>query len=138
MDFHGAKIALLQGDAVLTIQRDDIPTIPFPGLWDLPGGGREAAESPEACVLRELSEELGLSLGTDRLIWRQHYPGVAERPRPGYLFAARITEADLAAIRFGDEGQGWRMMPTGAFLAHPRAVPFLKPRLRACLRALHG
>ena len=52
----GAKIALLAGARVLTHLRDEIPSIPFPGHWDFPGGGREGGESAEACALRELHE----------------------------------------------------------------------------------
>lgn len=138
MGFVGAKIALLQGDAVLTILRDDFAHIPFPAHWDLPGGGREGAESPEACVLRELQEELGLAVAPERLIWRKSFPSVHAAGRVGWFFAARITAAEVARVRFGDEGQGWRMMPVESFLTHPKGVSFLQERLRLCLSALPG
>ena len=54
--FGGAKIALLCGNSVLTYQRDDKPDIPWPGCWDLPGGGRENDETPLQCVQRETLE----------------------------------------------------------------------------------
>ena len=55
--FLGAKLAILVGDRIITILRDDIPTIPWPGHWDLPGGAREGAETPEETVLRELKAD---------------------------------------------------------------------------------
>ena len=61
-DFSGAKIAVITGTRILTYKRDNIPTIPFPGLWDLPGGGREGGEGPLDCALRELEEEFALQL----------------------------------------------------------------------------
>jgi 8-oxo-dGTP diphosphatase len=135
MAFVGAKLVLLIGDRLLTLLRDDIPGIVYPGWWDMPGGGREGGESAEACVLRETREEFGLVLGEGDLAWR----AVFDSPTTGgeaVWFAARLPAAAAHDIVFGDEGQGWRLMDPAAWLEHPRAIPHFKSRVRAGLAAL--
>lgn len=131
--FHGAKLLLMESRRLLTCLRDDFVHIPFPAHWDLPGGGREGAERPVDCALRELFEEFGLRLASERLsahVFRSH-----QRPdMVSWLFAGRLVPAEIEAIRFGDEGQEWRMMPIAEFLTHPRAVPHVKDWIIAALR----
>lgn len=57
---NAASVAILRGEEILLIQR---ALDPWKGAWSLPGGRREPGESAEACARRELSEELGLTLG---------------------------------------------------------------------------
>lgn len=47
---------------VLLLLRDDIPGIPYPNMWDLPGGHVEEGETPRECICREIKEEMGLDL----------------------------------------------------------------------------
>jgi 8-oxo-dGTP diphosphatase len=47
---------------ILLFLRDDIPHIPFPNIWDLPGGHVEPDETPEECIVREMKEEMGLDI----------------------------------------------------------------------------
>lgn len=129
MDFVGAKAAFFCGAAVLTCLRDDHPGLSWAGHWDLPGGGREGDEGPEACLLRELEEEFGLRLPPQRLEWRRVFPSMLDTNRASVFFAGRLTRAEIGAIRFGDEGQGWELMPVTAFLGHGRAVPEMQRRV---------
>lgn len=133
-DFHGAKLALLCGDMVLAYLRDDLPGLPWAAHWDLPGGGREGRESPEACVLRELEEEFGLTFGADRLERSWLLPSMSEVGRQGWFFLGHITEAEVAEIRFGEEGQFWKLMKLADFLDHPQGIPALQERLAMALR----
>jgi 8-oxo-dGTP diphosphatase len=127
MDFSGAKLALFLGAELLVILRDDKDDIPYPGHWDLPGGGREGQETPQVCALRETHEEVGLSLRADQLVWARHYT----RPRGVvWFFAAHLPKETTSQITFGSEGQGWRLMAPKAYINHPLAVPHFAEQLR--------
>ncbi|GHG36376.1 hypothetical protein CBQ26_20135 [Deinococcus indicus] len=56
----GAGVAVIRSEAVLLVRRGDND------LWDVPGGGADAGESPEDTARRELQEETGLSVGALR------------------------------------------------------------------------
>ncbi|WP_101068346.1 NUDIX hydrolase [Roseovarius salinarum] len=125
-DFAGAKLALFLGDALLVIRRDLRDDIPWPGHLDLPGGGREGDETPEQCALRETREEVGLVVPPADLVWTRSY----RRPHGRvWFFVAHQPRGLAGAIRFGDEGQGWQLMPPQAFVDHPRAVPHFQVQL---------
>jgi 8-oxo-dGTP pyrophosphatase MutT (NUDIX family) len=53
---------------VLLQKRDNIPTIQEPGKWDVWGGHCETGETPEACAIRELREELGIEIADPRAL----------------------------------------------------------------------
>lgn len=137
-DYCGAKIALLCGERVLVYLRDAFAHIPHPDCWDLPGGGRENGESPDACALRELFEEFGLALDASRIVWRRRYRSVTSPGENTFFMAAYLAPDEIADIRFGDEGQHWLMMPVEDFLSHERGVPHLQARLRDFLAAGGG
>jgi 8-oxo-dGTP diphosphatase len=130
--FTGAKLALFLGPRLLVYRRDDRPGLPWRGRWDLPGGGRERGESPLACVRRETYEEFGLILPPRALRYARRSPG---RAGPVWFFAARLPAAWAGRIRFGDEGQFWRLVHLGTFLTAPDAIPMLQARVRHALRA---
>ncbi len=136
-DFVGTKLVMLIGSRLLTILRDDKATIPWPGFWDLPGGGREGTESPEACVLRELQEELGLSLPAKVLTWKKAVPSHLVPGKISWYFAAHLPETAAREVVFGDEGQEWRLVPPEWFINHPKSVPHFRPLVREGTAALH-
>lgn len=127
--FKGAKIALLHQGQLIAYQRDDKPEIPFPDMWDLPGGGREEDESPLECAIRETREEFDIEIDPKWIVWEQHYPAALPTEPGSYFFVAELEDG-FGAIRFGDEGQQWAFMPIAEFLGHPKVVQSLKNRLR--------
>ena len=63
MKHRGASIIFYNHThQVLLVLRDDIPTIPYPGLWDVPGGHIENNETPEECIVREMLEEIEVNV----------------------------------------------------------------------------
>ncbi|MDO5705800.1 MAG: NUDIX hydrolase [Paracoccus sp. (in: a-proteobacteria)] len=133
--FVGAKLLLTCGDAILVMQRDDLPGLPWAGMWDLPGGGAEPGETPQGCALRELAEETGLRLDPDRLAHGEPRASISKPGRIGWYFIVPITEAEAAAARLGDEGQALRLMPITEFASHPQAIPAFRDIVREMLIA---
>ena len=135
-DFSGTKLVLLIGDRLATILRDDIKGLPWPGYWDLPGGGREGAESPAQCVLRETREELGLDLRPADLIWKKPVPSRSHPGQESWFFAAHLPAGAARGIVLGDEGQEWRLVAPQWFIDNPKAVTHFRPVVREAVAAL--
>ncbi|HUT49917.1 MAG TPA: 8-oxo-dGTP diphosphatase MutT [Alphaproteobacteria bacterium] len=56
-----AAVALIDADGrVLLARRPEGK--PMAGLWEFPGGKVDPGETPEACLIRELKEELGINV----------------------------------------------------------------------------
>ena len=110
--------------------RDDKPDIPFPALWDFPGGGREGDESPDDCVIRETREEIGINLVRRDLVWSRSFSGSSGST---WLFAAHLPLRASAGLRLGEEGQKLDLMMPVQYLEHPQSIPHLADRLRLYL-----
>ena len=84
------------------------------GYWEFPGGKCDAGESHEACLARELREELDVEarVGTELLTVEHSYPtrtvrlhfracSIEGEPRPMLQQEMRwITRAELATLQF--------------------------------------
>lgn len=112
----GAGIILLNSNnEVLLLLRDNKVDIPYPNMWDIPGGKVEENENPEFTVRREMHEELGiLDLGyidlfkiitseeiTDYIFWKRidlnaDEIDLQEGQRIEYFNFERIRKSKLA------------------------------------------
>ena len=81
---QAASAALFRGTDILLIRR---AYAPWAGHWSLPGGRLEAGETPDACVRREVMEELGLTVADPCPVVTQNLPGFRLS-----VFAARLPE----------------------------------------------
>lgn len=130
LDYTGCKIALIGDGRILTILRDDKPTIPWPNLWELPGGGREGDESPFECAAREVYEELTIQLSKDDIIWSWIYPSMLDENKKSVFLVGKLTQEQFDSIVFGDEGQSFKLMSIEEFLTLDQVVPQLQERVR--------
>jgi len=58
---HVVAAALVDADGRVLVQQRP-PGRAMAGLWEFPGGKIEAGETPEAALIRELHEELGIEV----------------------------------------------------------------------------
>ncbi|MGD8442991.1 MAG: NUDIX domain-containing protein [Desulfobacterales bacterium] len=72
---------------ILLFLRDNKPDLPYPNMWDVPGGHVEANESPEKCIIREMKEEMDLDIDEFELFSKVEFEDRIE-----YTF---WTEADF-------------------------------------------
>lgn len=129
-EFTGCKIALICDGQILTILRDDKEDIPWPNMWELPGGGREGNETSFECVAREVYEELSIQLSKADVIWFQIYPSMLDGNKKSVFLVGRLTQEQFESIIFGDEGQGYKLVSFEEFLTSDRVVPQLQERVR--------
>jgi ADP-ribose pyrophosphatase YjhB (NUDIX family) len=110
----------------------------YKGHWDIPGGYVEPGESPRAACVREIREELGLSVEIGPLLVVDWAPAEGEGDKILYIFAAgSLTDENLAAATFVD-GE----IAEARFVDLPDidalTVPRLSRRLRTALEAWYA
>ncbi len=68
------------------------------GLWEFPGGKCEAGEMYEACIVRELAEELALPVTPVRVLHELDYAGGTKPVHLAFVLA-RATGREPLALR---------------------------------------
>lgn len=98
---------LVRAREVLACQRR--ATDAHPGKWEFPGGKRDAAETLEQCLQRELAEELGIEAVIGPRIWRNRHVYPAIEVDLSFYLVSRFhgpidnrNFASLAWVRVGE------------------------------------
>jgi mutator protein MutT len=89
-----AGLVFRDGKLLITQRR---PKDHLAGLWEFPGGKREAGESGPDCLIRELTEELGIKVRVGRLVETvvHHYPEISVRLE---FYRCELLEGEPRAI----------------------------------------
>ena len=125
-----AACSLIDADGrVLLAKRP--PGRPLAGLWEFPGGKVEAGETPEAALVRELDEELGIKVAEKclaPLTFASHGYEAFHLLMP--LYACRKWEGEVTAR------QGQELVWVRANRLADYAMPPADEPLKAMLRDL--
>ena len=107
--------------------------------WEIPGGSVEANESPRATVIREVLEELNLTVEPGRLLCVDYSGETQKRTESLHLIfeGGILSEAEITAIKLPPEE-----LSEFRLLKPKEALLLLNPKLRGrvlhCLRVLSG
>lgn len=117
---------------VIVQSRDQKPGIVNPGMITLFGGGQDENEPSQACIIRELSEELGLKAGPDDL----RFLGYVDKVETDdgitrcSIFSVDGIEPDALRLR---EGRAIAINTAGYFLGSPKVSEVTKISIRAAI-----
>jgi mutator protein MutT len=118
---------LVERDGLILITQRKIGSH-LAGLWEFPGGKREAAETWQDCLVRELHEELAITVTVGELRYEtvHHYPEKSVRLRfyAAVLISGEPRPVDCAAVAW----VGPKDLPTYAFPEADRELVALLAR----------
>ncbi|GHF70300.1 hypothetical protein GCM10018790_55290 [Kitasatospora xanthocidica] len=124
----------VSADVILRDDRGRVLTVnpTYKEGWDLPGGMAEADEPPDRAAVRELREELGLTITVRHLLvvdWvAPHGPWDDQL---AFIFDAGTLSPTIAATLRPHDDE----LSEALFLPGPEAAARLRPRQRARLQA---
>jgi 8-oxo-dGTP pyrophosphatase MutT (NUDIX family) len=121
----GAVLSTPEGRYLMQL-RDDRPAVSMRGYWGLFGGVIETGEEPAAALIRELREELDLTVERiggpfTQLIFDLGFAGRGMDRK--IFYEIPITEDAVAQMRLG-EGQRMALFDLEELLREPRVTPW--------------
>jgi 8-oxo-dGTP pyrophosphatase MutT (NUDIX family) len=107
----------------------------YKDYWDVPGGYVEVGESPLQAAVREVWEELGISVSLGRLLAVDWAPNPAEGDKVLYLFdGGQLAPQLLDQVKLGaDELRAFHFVPLADI--EKRTIPRLARRIRSAAQA---
>lgn len=112
---NAASVALVRDGKVLIIKR---AFAPYQGLWTFPGGRMETGETVEQCAVREVAEEIGITIRNPRHAMTQALG------RDGTYRLAVFATTDFSGL----------IRPSEEISDHKWADPGMLPALRTTSR----
>jgi 8-oxo-dGTP diphosphatase len=112
----------------------------YPFLWTIPGGHMSPGEDSKAAALRELEEEVGLSIQTAQLI----FEGIIEGDEcmggatihKWYLYHAKVKDV---AVHLDDEGSRFAWFPISSIpenITYPVAYLLEQPGVKHAIGSM--
>ena len=97
---QSARALIFKDGALLVFQRKrhSLKTGKWVEYYSIPGGGIDPGESPEEAVVRELREEMGVTIAVDQLV--AHMTG---HKFEHYVYTARIVEGEPVFMMDSEE-----------------------------------
>lgn len=96
----GVKALMIYEKKLLLILRDNNPNIPWPNVWNLPGGGVEDNENYDEALRRELLEEVGIAPQKYTILGKQTF----EDGRVVIRYLVSLNKEEVEKLVLG-EGQ---------------------------------
>ena len=127
---HVVGAAIVEGGRVYLARRG--PAMSMPGKWEFPGGKVEDGEAPEAALVREVGEELGIAIELTGFLGRGESEHAGRRIVLDVWLARRLGGEPSAREH---DAAGWFTAGELAGLDWPEAD---LPLLPALVRALGG
>jgi len=120
------RVLIVQDDKVLLVKERDVD------WWSLPGGGVDHGETIEACLMREVAEELGVPMAqitSDYKIVHYSIGNVVNGvPRMNLYYKASVPANLLSETTHVSD---WAWFTKNEFLQAPLHVSFDKSQLAA-------